>query len=191
VVGILGRLEILKVTAYAQGAGQFVIIIDMALRALDGGMESSKWPSCARMIEAGPQPRGRAVAYRAVRWKASSRMRRVVRGIEIAHMTRSALSVGTGQLVIVACVALLTGDCGVETGESPSGAGVIEPATPPIGCVMALLASLGESSLHVVRVVRCLVILQVTRHASGISAGQLVVSVHVTLQTRRIHVGAG
>ena len=104
-------------------------------------------------------------------------------------MTRHAS--GAGQLVIVVRVALLTGDRGMETGESPSGASVIEGATSPIGGVMALLASLGESRLNVVRVVGRLVILQVTRYASGISAGQVVVSVHVTLQTRRIHVGTG
>ena len=58
-------------------------------------------------------------------------MRRILRGIEIGHMTRGALSVGTGQLVIVVRVALLTGDRGMETGESPSGARVIEGATSP------------------------------------------------------------
>jgi hypothetical protein len=131
------------------------------------------------------------VAYGAVGRESRGRMRRILRGIEIGHMTRGALSVGTGQLVIVVRVALLTGDRGMETGESPSGASVIEGATSPIGGVMALLASLGESRLNVVRVVGRLVILQVTRYASGISAGQVVVSVHVTLQTRRIHVGTG
>lgn len=131
------------------------------------------------------------MAYGAVGRESRGRMRRIVGGIEIGHMTRGALSVGTGQLVIVVRVALLTGDGGMETGENPSGTGVIERATSPIGCVMALLASLGESRLNVVRVVGRLVILQVTRYASGISAGQVVVSVHVTLQTRSTDVGAG
>ena len=131
------------------------------------------------------------MAYGAVGRESRGRMRRIVGGIEIGHMTRGALSVGTGQLVIVVRVALLTGDGGMETGENPSGTGVIERATSPIGGVMALLARLGESRLNVVRVVGRLVILQVTRYASGISAGQVVVSVDVTLQTRRTDVGAG
>ena len=131
------------------------------------------------------------MTYGAVRRETHRGVRRIIRGIEIVHMTRGALSVGTGQLVIVVGVALLTGDRGVEPVESPSGAGMIERATFPIACVVALLASLRESRLYVVRVVGRLVILHVTRYASGISAGQVIVSVHVTLQTRRIHMGAG
>ena len=80
------------------------------------------------------------MAYGAVGRESRGRMRRIVGGIEIGHMTRGALSVGTGQLVIVVGVALLTGDRGVEPVESPSGAGVIERATSPIACVMAHIA---------------------------------------------------
>ena len=107
------------------------------------------------------------MAYGAVGRESRGRMRRIVGGIEIGHMTRGALSVGTGQLVIVVRVALLTGDGGMETGENPSGTGVIERATSPIGGVMALLARLGESRLNVVGVGGGLRIFRVAGCAGG------------------------
>ena len=51
-----GCLEILEVTSYTGGAGQLVVIVDMALSALYGGMESGERPARTRVIESGAEP---------------------------------------------------------------------------------------------------------------------------------------
>ena len=86
-------------------------------------------------------------------------------------------------------MALLAGHCGVKSGENPACTGMVEGAVAPRTSVVALLASLGESSLYVVGIVRGLVVLEVARDTSRVAAGQIVVSVDVALQTRRIYVG--
>jgi hypothetical protein len=55
-VGALGRLEILQVTRHACGTGQLVIIVDVALTALNRGMETGERPASAGVIERRSQP---------------------------------------------------------------------------------------------------------------------------------------
>jgi hypothetical protein len=55
-VGALGRLEILQVTRHACGTGQLVIIVDVALPALNRGMEPGERPASAGVIERRSQP---------------------------------------------------------------------------------------------------------------------------------------
>jgi hypothetical protein len=98
------------------------------------------------------------------------------------------LRVGAGQLVIAVHVALLAGYCGVKSGEDPTGTCMVEGAVAPGTRVVALLASLRESSLYVAGIIRGLIILEVARDTSRVGAGQVVVPVDVALQTRRIYV---
>ena len=65
---------------------------------------------------------------------------------------------------------------------------MIEERTRPCGRVVALLASLWESRLHVIRVGGALKVWQVARDTGGIS--QVVVSVHVTLHALHRDVGS-
>ena len=55
-VGALGRLEILQMTGHACGTGQLVIIVDVALTALNRGMEAGERPASAGVIEGCSQP---------------------------------------------------------------------------------------------------------------------------------------
>lgn len=55
-VGTLGRLEILQVTRHACGTGQLVIIVDVALTALNRGMEAGQRPTSTGVIERRSQP---------------------------------------------------------------------------------------------------------------------------------------
>ena len=55
-VGAVGRLEILQMTRDACGTGQLVIIVDVALTALNRGMETGERPASAGVIERGSQP---------------------------------------------------------------------------------------------------------------------------------------
>jgi len=57
VVGALGCLEILQVTRHACGTGQLVVIADVALTALNRGMEAGERPASAGVIEGCSQPR--------------------------------------------------------------------------------------------------------------------------------------
>ncbi len=56
---------------------------------------------------------------------------------------------------------------------------------------MALLASLWEIRLHVIRICGALEVLQVATHASRVRAGQIVIAVYVTLRTLQRRMRAG
>ena len=56
VVWTLGGLEILQVTGYAESAGQLVVIVDVALTALHGGVKASERPASAGVIKRSAQP---------------------------------------------------------------------------------------------------------------------------------------
>ena len=56
-VGALGCLEILQVTRHACRTGQLVVIADVALTALNRGMEAGERPASAGVIEGCSQPR--------------------------------------------------------------------------------------------------------------------------------------
>ena len=182
-VRAVGCLEILKVTSDAERAGQLVIIVDVALVALDRGMESGKRPTGGRMIKRCSEPRGCAVAHGAVRREAYGRVRRIVSGVEIAHVARSTLSVRSGQLVVAINVTLLTGNCRVKPGENPTCACMIESGIAPVGRVMALLAALRKVCLHMVGIRRALEIFQVAGSTRG--ARKLVIVVHMALRAGR------
>lgn len=61
-VGIVGAVVVLHVTGTAGVAGQVVVSVDVALRALQPGMASGKREAHRIVIETGRLPRARAVA---------------------------------------------------------------------------------------------------------------------------------
>ena len=76
----------------------------------------------------------------------------------------------------------------MRTGQSETSSGMVK-AGVPVGGRMAALTSLRESRLHVIRIRRALVILQVARCARCIS--NAVVAIDVTLRTLQGGVRAG
>jgi len=64
VIRIRRALEILQVAAHAGRvrAGQVVVVVDVALHALDAGVRSRQGESRGRVIERRARPGGRAVA---------------------------------------------------------------------------------------------------------------------------------
>jgi len=79
----------------------------------------------------------------------------------------------------------------VHAGQDKPCAGVIEGRTSPRGGVVALFARLGKVGLHVVGIGGALEILQVTRDAGSVRAGEAVVAIHVALLTLQRCVCAG
>ena len=56
VVRVSGALVILQVAGHASRIGQFVVSIDVALRAGRGGMRPGEWEPGVGMVEAGIRP---------------------------------------------------------------------------------------------------------------------------------------
>ena len=187
VAGIIGCVEIVQVAVHAGRAGDVVIAVDVALGALQRGVGAGKRKARRRMIKGSSGPGCRAVAYRAIGREAGSRVSRIICVLEISEVTRHAGC--AGQIVIVVNVALGTRHRGVRAGQWESRRRVIETRRLPRRGVMATLAGLRESLLHVVRVRRTLEILQVASYAGR--AGQIVIVVNVALGTRHSRMRAG
>ena len=77
------------------------------------------------------------------------------------------------------------------TGQGKSGGGVVEAGAGPRGRVVALLASLRETRLHVIRSSGSLEIFQVAADAGGIRASQIVIPVYVALGALHRRMSAG
>ena len=86
-----------------------------------------------------------------------------------------------GQVVTTVHVALHTRQAGVCSGKGESSTRVVEGCISPGSGAMAALTGLRHCCLHVIRIGRALVILQMARDACCV--GQVVVSVDVALRT--------
>ena len=69
----------------------------------------------------------------------------------------------------------------VRSGQRKSSGGMVKGGAVPRSCVVALLAILRDTRLHVVRSRRVLEILQVATDARSVRGGQVEVPIHVTL----------
>ena len=63
VIGAGGGLKIFQMAGDTRSVGQLVIVVDVALIALHGGMKASKRPARSGVIELCSQPRCSAVAH--------------------------------------------------------------------------------------------------------------------------------
>ena len=86
-----------------------------------------------------------------------------------------------GQAVIIVDVALSTLQRSMRTRQCEASGRVIEGRRRPIRRAMARLTRLRESSRRVWRIVSAVEIDQVAADASRISAGQVVIAIHVAL----------
>ena len=61
-IRIIRALKIFQVAAHASGAGDVVVVVDVALRALHAGVGPGQGESGGRVIELGRHPGGAVVA---------------------------------------------------------------------------------------------------------------------------------
>lgn len=180
-------VEIGQVTGDASGAGQLIVSVDVALRALQRSMRPGKRKSGAGVIEDRAAPGcGRMTGIASGR---ESRLRVVGVGgagviLHVASRACPAL-----QAVVPIKVALRAWQRSMRSSQCEAGTGVIKGRAAPRHGAVALLAGLRERRLHMIGIGRALVILQVTGNAGGI--GQLVVSVDMTLRALQRGVPAG
>ena len=174
----VGRaVEIRQVAGGAGRTVQAVISIDVALRTLQRDMRPGQGKPGRCVIKGCIRPGHSRVARVASLRESRLCMVGVSRALKILQVAGRART--AGQTVVPVYVTLCTLQVGVRSGESESRGRVVEDCICPGRGVMAALASLRYSGLHMVGIGRALKVLQVTRHAGGI--GQVVISVDVTL----------
>ena len=180
VVRIRRALEILQVTRHTSGAGQVVVVVDVAIDALPrgNGVRTRQNESGRRVIELAVSPSHRVVTLLAGGREPGMSHRAhcvVVVGLMATDASRG------GDVVVVIDVAICTlpRRHSVRAGQREPGRRVIKACRLPGSGVVARLASLRESAAHMVRIGRALEILQVTRHAGR--AGQVVVVVDMAI----------
>ena len=142
VVGIGRSLEVLQVAAHTGSRGQVVIVVDVALRALQRRMRARERKPGVVVIEAGLCPRSRVVALLASLREAGTHVIRVRGALEILEVAVHAVRVRTLQAVIVVHVALSARDRCVRARQREPGRGVVKVGTCPRGGVVTLLARL-------------------------------------------------
>ena len=103
-------------------------------------------------------------------------------------MATGAGGVGRRQIVVAVHVTLHALQRDVRSGQWEARRGMVEGRVAPGGRAMALLASLGQSSLDVIGICGCLEIFQVTTDARRVGRGQIVVTIHVALRTLDVDV---
>jgi len=167
VIRIRRSLEILQVATDARCVlrRQVVVVVDMALRALHGRVRTAQGKSSGRVIERRARPGRRVMALGAGLGEAGLHVIRIRRALEVLQVTANARCVGTGQVVVVVDMALRAGNCRMCPSQRESSGRVIERRVRPRDRIVALLTSLREAGLHVVRVRRSLEVRQVAVHA--------------------------
>lgn len=156
-VGIGGVVVIGEVAGHAGRVCQVVIVVDVALRALQRGMRSGQGETGGTVIENRPRPGNCAVA--AVAGLRITQLRVVGIGGALIILEVAIHAGAAGQAVIVVDVTLRAVERGVRSGQRPSGGGVVEYRARPRSRVVALLASLRELGLSVTGIGRGLIIL--------------------------------
>ena len=160
-------LEILQVAVHAVRvrARQVVIIVDVALGALQCRMRPCEREARCGVIEGRARPRRGVMTLGAGLGEAGLHVVRIRGPLEVLQVAADASGVGTRQVVVVIDVTLCAGHCRVGPRQRESRGRVIEGRVCPRNGVVALLARLRESRRHVIRVRRSLEVLQVAVHA--------------------------
>ena len=124
-------LEILKVAVYAGCAGQVVIVINVALGALQRSMRTGQRESRIVVIERCLRPRRCVVALLAGLREARTHVVWIRGALEILQMAVDAGGVRARQVVIVVYVTLGALHRGVRAGQREPCRGVIETRVSP------------------------------------------------------------
>ena len=175
------------VAVEAGGAGEAVVVVDVALRALRGGMRAGEGEARRRMVERRAHPLGGVVAQRAVLREPRGFVRRRVGSVVIGEVAIDAG--GAGEAVVVVDVALRALGRGMGAGEREARSGVVEFSAHPLRGVVAQGAILRESRGLVRRRIRPVVIVEMA--GSTGRAGQAEIAVHVALRALHAGVRAG
>ena len=178
---------------HAGGAGQVVVVVDVAIGALTWRhrVRAHQWEAGRSVVECRIQPGAGAVALltglREIR-RDVIRIGRALKVIQVAGYAGRAR-----QVVVVVDVAIgaLARRHRVQSGQRKSGAVVIEGCVQPGAGAVALLASLREIRRDVIRIRRALEILQVTGHARRTCQVVVVVDVAIGALARRHGVQSG
>lgn len=118
VIGVGRALIVLQVAVHAGTAGQLVVAVDMALRALQRRMRAGQRESRAGMVESRAQPVDRAMAILAGLREIGLHVIGIGGGLVILQVARDALR--AGQVVIVVDVTLRALQRRVRAGKRKS-----------------------------------------------------------------------
>lgn len=166
-VRIGGALEILQVTTDATGicAGQVVVPVHMALRALHAGVCSGEREARAAVVKRRIVPGTRVVALLAGRRESRLHVIWIGRAIEILHVARNAVGRGSHKLTVD--MALSTGHVHVPTRQRELCERiVIESRRVPRAAVVAGLTCRRETGLRMRGIVRLVEVGEVAAHAA-------------------------
>ena len=166
--------------AHARRRRQVVIIVDVAIStsARRHSVQAGQSEASCGVIELAVGPLNRVVALLTGGRESRVRHRRG-RVVVIGLVTTDARGIGDVVVVVDVAISTLTRRNGMRSGERESRLGVIECRRLPSRGVVANVASLRESTRHVVGIRGSLEILEMARNASD--AGQIVVIVRVAI----------
>lgn len=184
-----GPVIVRLVAVPACRAAQTVIVINVALRALQCGMCAGQREPSGRMVEGGAGPVGDRgpVTDRAIRWETRRLVRRVDCAVEFFQMAVDAS--GTAERVVVVHVAGGALLRRVHTYKREAGRGVVKSRTQPVHGRMAARAVLREIRRFVRRIISAVIIRLVAVPARPI--GNTVIVVHVALRALQRRMRAG
>ena len=199
VIGIGRALEIGQVALHARSAGKAVGATRaecrvMALRALQRSMRAGQHEPGRVVIESRAVPVRGAVALFASLREPGLHVIGIGRALEIGHVAlhacRAAEAIGAARTEC-RVMALRALQCGVRPVQRESRRRVIKAGPRPCRRAVALLASLREPRLYVIRSGGLLEIRQMAAHASRVRVRQVVVVVRVALTALQAGVRAG
>ena len=172
---------------HAGGAGQVVVVVDVAIGTLPRRhrVRAHQWEAGRGVVECRIQPGAGAVALLASLREIRRDVIRIRRALEILQVTGHARR--TRQVVVVVDVAIgaLARRHHVQSRQLKSGGAVIEGCVQPCAGTVALLTSLREIRRDVIRIRRPLEVLQVASHAGGTRQIVVVIDVAIGALARR------
>ena len=142
----VGRpVEVGLMALRAGAAGQAVVVVHVALSALQRCVRTRQGKTSRSVIKGRRRPVGRAMARLAGLGESSRRVWRIIRAIEIGQVATDASCVGAGQVVVAIHVALRALQRRMCAGQRESRGRVIERRVSPRRGGVALLASRREA----------------------------------------------
>jgi len=181
------------VTRDASGVRDVVVVVDVAIGTgpWRNRMQAGEGKAALGVIVLRRRPATGRVTDFASLWEILGDVIRVLGSLVVLQVTRDASRVRDVVVVVDVAVGALPGRNGVQPGQREATLGVVELRGRPATGRVARFASLRKALLHVIRIVRVLVIIQVTRNASGHRDVVVVVDVAISTGPRRNRVHSG
>ena len=159
----IGAVVVGQVAVDASRAVQAVVVIDVALRALHGGMKSGKCEAGGGVVERRSRPVRGGVAGIASDRETGGFVRRIIGAVVISLV---AVDAGRAvQAVIVVDVTLQALHGGMESGEREACRRMVEGGTGPVGGGVTQSTVLREPGGFVGRIICAVVVGQVAVNA--------------------------